>query len=250
MSPTIALASAELRMLVRNRMAAITALLAPLAGGLWLVTDAPADSPIGSVSALAAVQLLGVLGMTVVTTATSTLVARRQQRVLERWRTSGVRTATILAGTLAPLVVLLAAQTGILFAATGTATGSAPDRPVVLALAVVLGGGLAGALAFVTAALTRTVEAVSLTVLPAVGALLGGGLWTTTASAGQITWAMRVTGGGAIVELTRLGWSGPTAGGGSGALLAAAGPPVAALAALIAAGLLAAAATFRWHARS
>lgn len=207
MRATIALALAELRMLVRNRLAAITAVVLPLAGGLWIVTDSPEETPLGSVAAIAAFQLLAVLGFTVVNTAASTLVARRQQGVLSRWRMSGATDPQILVGTVAPAVALLVVQTGVLFVALAIATGSPPSQPGVLVLAILLAGAAGCALAFLVASLTRSVEAINMTVLPILAAFIGGGLWAATAATDSVTWLMRATGGGALVELVRLGWS-------------------------------------------
>lgn len=249
MTAAIALARAELVMLARNRAAVVTALLVPLAGGLWMVSGSPADSPIGSVGGIAAVQLLGVVGLAVATTATTTLVARRQQRVLQRWRTAGAATSSVLAGTLAPAGTLLVGQSAILFTATAYAAGAAPTRPSLLALAIVLGGTVGGAAGFMTAALTRSVEAAAVTVIPAMGALMGGGIWVTTVAPEAITWPMRATGGGALVELVRIGWEGPAQGGGLAAQLAPATPSVLVLVGLSAVLTLGAARIFRWEAR-
>lgn len=69
-----------------------------------------------------------------------------------------------------------------------------PDasQPLLLVGAVLLGGALAAGLAFVTAALTRSVDATTITSLPA-AALIGGGIWATTAETGEVTWLMMAT---------------------------------------------------------
>lgn len=246
MTAALALARAELLMLGRNRTAAVTALLLPLGAGLWITTETPASTPLGSVAAIAALQLLTVIGFTVLGTATVTLVARRQARVLERWRTSSASTATVVAGTVAPPLVLLVVQAGILFTASAMATGTPPARPLVLLAATVLGGFLGASLAFATAAATRNVEAASVTTLPVLVPLVGGGIWAIQAGAGQVAWPMRATGGGAIAELVMVGWNGPA---GSDGGLAAVAPPAVVLAVLAVAVALVAANTFRWRAR-
>lgn len=241
MTATLALARAELVMLARNRTAAITAMLLPLGMGVLLLLREP---PAEFVPTAAALQLLVVTGMTVTGTATTTLVARRQQHVLQRWRTSEVATPAVLLGTLAPVAVLLAIQTAVLFAATAHATGARPSHPVLLALAIALAAALGCAMAFVTAAFTRGVEAASITVIPSMAALLGGGVWAMGAGPGEASWAMLATGGGALAELVRLGWDGPAGGG-----FLAAGPSVLVLAGLTAATVMVALRTFRWEAR-
>lgn len=250
MSATIALARAELAMLARNRVAAATALLIPVVAGAWLVTSPPSDDvPGGVVAGVTALMLLILTGMTVATTATTTLVARRQQRLLERWRISGAPTPSVLAGTLAPVVVVAVGGNGLMLVVTGYAFDTVPAQPIVLAVAVGLAAALGCAVAFVTAAYTRTVEAAQITMLPAVAAILGGGFWAVLTPAGAITWQMRVTGGGALTELVRLGWDGPGSGTGLAAALASAGPSVLALVGLSAALTVIAARTFRWRAR-
>ncbi len=245
MTAAPSLARAELTMLVRNRTAVVTALLLPTALGLWLVTDSPADTPLADAAGLATIQLITVIGFTLITAATTTLVARRQQRVLERWRTTPTPTWAILAGTTGPLVGLTAAQATILLAATAVATGTAPAQPALLAVGGLLGGALGAALGFAAAALTRTVEAASVTTLPALIPLIGGAVWTTT-QAGPATWPMRATGGGALTELVRLSWNGPHA---TTPTQPGPVPAVLVLLALTAAIGLVAARTFRWHAR-
>lgn len=246
MNATIALARAEMTMLVRNRTAAVNAVLIPLAlGTVWILSDPPAQFAAFG----AALQVLVLAGMTIVTTATTTLVARRQQQVLERWRSSGAASSTVLAGTLAPMCLLLVAQAAILFTATTYATGSSPSQPILLVLAVLLAGGLAAGLAFVTAALTRSVDATTITAFPAAAALIGGGIWATTAELGEVTWLMLATGGGAVAELTRIGWDGPSGGAGLADSLVAAGPGLLAIVTLTTGVFVAAAQTFRWGPR-
>lgn len=246
MRATIALALAELQMLARNRLAAITAVVLPLAGGLWIITDSPGETPLGSVAAIAAFQLLAVLGFTVVNTASATLVARRQQGVLSRWRMSGATDHQILVGTVAPAVALLVIQAGVLFAALAVATGSAPTQPGVLVLAIVLASATGCALAFVVASLTRSVEAVNMTVLPVLLALIGGGLWAATAATGSVTWLMRVTGGGALVELVRIGWGASEL----KAVLPEVGSSLVVLVAIAGGAALLVSRIFRWGARA
>lgn len=205
MKATLALARAELIMLVRNRTAAFNSMLVPLGlGAVWILTSPPERAA----SFGAVLQLTIVAGMTVTATATIVLVARRNRQVLQRWRTSGASTPVILGGTLAPLCLLLVGQVGIMFAATAYATGSAPARPLLLGVAVVLAGALAASLAFATAGFTRTVDAANITAFPAMATLFGGGIWANTADLGEASWAMLATGGGAVAQLVRLAWDG------------------------------------------
>lgn len=246
MTTTVALARAELIMLTRNRTALVNAVLIPFAlGVLWIISDAPT----GFASFGAVLQLLVLLAFTVLSVATTTLVARRQQHLLERWRLSTAPIGSILTGTLSPALVLFTGQATVLLAMTAYATGSAPKQPLVLGIALVLGGAFGCALAFVTAAFTRTVEAVSVALLPASTALVGGGIWASTTAPGELSWWIPATGGGAIAQLVRIGWDGAHGSAGLGGAFAAALPNVAWLLALTATAAAIAARTFRWHAR-
>lgn len=155
----------------------------------------------------------------------------------------------LLAGTLAPVCLLLVVQAAILFTATAYAIVSALSQPILLVLAVLLAGGLAAGLAFVTAALTRSVDAATITAFPAAAALVGGGVWATSAELGDVTWLMLATGGGAIAELTRIGWDGLPGGAGLADSLVAAGPSLLAIVTLTTGVIVAAAHTFRWGPR-
>ncbi|GAA5107952.1 hypothetical protein [Haloechinothrix salitolerans] len=247
MMTTVALARAELVMLTRNRTALVNAVLVPFALGiLWIVSDPP-----GKFASFGAVlQLLVLIAFTILSVATTTLVARRGQHVLERWRLSTATNTAILAGTLTPALVLFTGQATLLLAMTAYATGSAPDRPLVLGIAVVLGGAFGCALACVTAACTRTVEATSVTLLPATTAVIGGGIWATTTAPGELDWWVPATGGGAIAGIVRIGWDGAPDGAGLGGAIGAALPHAAWLLALTAVATAIAAHSFRWHGRA
>lgn len=247
----IALARAELVMLARNRVALVTGVLVPIAAGGYLITNPPpADVPSGVVSGITALMLVLLAGMTLAQTATTTLVARRQQHLLERWRIAGTPTVSVLAGTLAPVGLLAATGAAILFTATGYAFDTTPAQPALLVLAIALAVTLAGVVAVVAAAFTRSVGTAEITLLPVLAALIGGGMWTSLTPLAEITWRMRVTGGGALTELVRLGWDGPADGGGLTAALSASGPSLAVLVGLVTVLLVIAVRSFRWRPRA
>lgn len=247
----IALARAELVMLARNRVAVVTGILVPVAAGGYLITNPPpADLPSGVVSGITALMLVLLAGMTLASTATTTLVARRQHHLLERWRIAGTRPASVLAGTLAPIALLAATGAAILFAAAGYAFDTTPARPELLILAVVLTVTLGSVVAVVAAAFTRSVGTAEITLLPVLAALIGGGMWTSVTPLAEITWRMRATGGGALTELVRLGWDGPADGGGLSAALSASGPSLAVLVGMVTVLLVIAVRNFRWNPRA
>ncbi|GEM_PF-3723073 len=251
MTSALALTRAELRILARDRVAAFNVVVIPLVAAIYLVTNPPPAEEIpGPLAAAGAAVLLAVLtSAAMVLKSVMTLAQRREQHLLERWRISGAAPAAILAGTLAPGVLLLAGGIAVMFPALAIALDQAPVQPFWLVLAVVLATTLGGTAATFTAAYARTTESASVVALPIFAALLGGGIWATFVPLGEITWRMRATGGGALTELVRIGWEGPTDGAGFVAAAAAAGPSLLVLVALTVVLAVAGTRTFRWNPR-
>lgn len=251
MSPAIALARAELLALSRDRVAAFTALLVPLAAATYLVVNPPPVDEIAGplASAAAAVTLVLFTSASVVIKSVATLVRRREQHLLERWRIAGAAPAAILGGTLAPGFLLLAMGATAMFVAIGIALDDAPTQPLWLVAAVLLAAVLGAAAATLGAAFARTSDAASIVALPIVGALLAGAMWTTLVPLAEVTWPMRATGGGALAELVSIGWDGPADGSGLVTGLTAAAPSLLVLIGLSIALGLGAMRTFRWRAR-
>lgn len=251
MTSAIALARAELLMLARDRVAAFNTVVFPLAAATYLIVNPPPAEEIpGPLAAAAAAVVLALFTSgAVVFKSVTTIVTRREQHLLERWRISGAAPSAILGGTLAPGILLLAAGTTVMFAALGIALDDAPAQPLWLAAAVVLAATVGGSAATIGAAFARTSDGAGVVVLPIIAAVLGGAMWATFVPLGEITWRMRATGGGALTELVRIGWQGPAAGGGPAASLTAAGPSLLILVGMSVVLALAAARTFRWHAR-
>lgn len=252
MTSAIALARAELRILARDRVAAFNVVVVPLFAAIYLVTNPPPAEEIpGPLAAAGAAVLLAVFtSVALVLKSVMTLVQRREQHLLERWRISGTAPAAILAGTLAPGVLLLAGGIAVMFAALAIALDQAPVQPFWLVLAVVLATALGGTAATFTAAYARTTESASVVALPIFAALLGGGIWATLVPLGEVTWRMRGTGGGALTELVRIGWEGPTDATGFVAAASAAGPSLLVLLTLTGALGVAGTCTFRWSPRA
>ncbi len=251
MTPAIALARAELLALSRDRVAAFTAVLLPLAAATYLVVNPPPaeDIPGPIAGAAAAVVLALFSSFAVVTKTITTLVRRREQHLLERWRIAGAAPAAILAGTLAPGVLLLVISTTAMFTAVGVALDDAPTQPAWLVAAALLAAALSAAASTLASGLARTSDAASIVALPLVGALIGGAMWTTFVPLDEVTWPMRATGGGALAELVRIGWDGPAQGSGLATSLTAAAPSLLVLAGLSIVLGLAATRTFRWRTR-
>lgn len=233
------LAIAEFKLLFRSPLVAVTAVLAPLMMGLFLLGNREMGG-----SGLVSLQLLSLLGFTPYAGATTTLAARRQQLVLKRLRTSPVSDRAIVAGLLAPVALLVVVQAVILVGTTIGVLGTWPRTWWPLVLAVVGGTVLAAALAFVTAAFTATPEMAQLTTFPVFLALFGGGIWVGATEPGDVTWAMLAVPGAAVAQLVRLGWDG-------GALTASTVlPPLIAMTVTAAAASWVAGRVFRWQPRS
>lgn len=250
MTVATVLALSELRILARDRIAAFNVVVLPVVAAGWLVVKPPpADELPGPVAAAgASVVLVVFTSAAMVLRSVTTLVQRREGRLLERWRVSGAAPAAILTGTLAPGVLLLVGGVAAMFPALAIALDDAPAQPGWLLLAVVLAAAVGATGATVAAAFARTSEAAATVALPLFAALLGGGMWATFVPLGEITWRMRATGGGALTELVRVAWQGPPDAGGT-ATLEALAPSVLVLVGLAAVLSAVAIRTFRWNPR-
>jgi ABC-2 type transport system permease protein len=205
----LTLTAAELRLLLRNRIALVVATVSPLAlGGFFLLTSGEGGN-LDSTGDLAAMQLVMLLGFAVYVTPTMTLAARREQLYLKRLRSSPASAAGIVTGLMAPLMLLAVVQAVLLFTATGAVWEQAPGRPAVLVLALLVGCASCVGLAFLTAAFTRTSEAAQLTTLPGFFALVGGLVWVVATPPERVdVWQLAVP-GAAVAQLARYGWDTP-----------------------------------------
>ncbi|GAA1433904.1 ABC transporter permease [Microlunatus lacustris] len=171
----LALARAEVTLLLRNRTALFTALTMPLFFvALFAALPSGVTGPAAVTGLVTGSALLFVVYYTLVTS----VVARREQHTLKRLQTSPARPATVMVGMALPLVVLLVAQVGLGLVAAAVLTGlGAPPRLGLLVPAVLLGGAVWSVLALVSTAFTRSVEAAQLTTMPLIlVALLFSGL--------------------------------------------------------------------------
>ncbi|THV26550.1 ABC transporter permease [Glycomyces paridis] len=242
----LALAVAETRLILRDRTVLLTAAILPLLLAV-LISRSGIAATAGAPGALAAVQLAMLQLFGLYTTTTMTLAARRQQRYLQRLRTSPASTASIVTGLAAPLVLIVLAQAAIVLAATGWATDSAPVRLDLLVLAFANGAATAVALGFLTASFTKSPEAAQITVLPGMLVIVFGVFAALTPAGETVALLRSAVPGAALAELTRLAWDGPEPGT---ALLAALARPLAVSLAVAAALSYLAARLFRWRPRS
>src|SRR4051795_10825072 len=251
----LALAAAEMRLLLRNRTAVMSSVLLPLAvvaavGAITVSNGGTVDGP-GLVASAIGVTLTFVTFYNLVTT----FVARREELVLQRMRTGELTDAEVLLGTAVPTLLVTAVQ--VVLVAAGVAVlgkWSAPVDVVLPLVALVGGGALMVVLAAVSTSFTRTVEAAQFTAMPLVlAATLFSGLLVPLSgfpeTAAQVFRFLPLT---PVIELIRLGlagetWNGhavDTAGAWAAALL-----PLAVLAGWVVLGALVARRVFRWAPR-
>lgn len=167
-SRVLALGTAEVRLLLRNRTAAISSLFLPIAFGVFFAFtfDAGSGSGPGIWATIAALQLVLTFTMGVYITITQTVVARRQTRVLKRMRTSSLTDAGVLIATTGPAVAIAIVHL-VLYAIINTLLG-APFPADVVPLALAVAGGLAVCVTagFATSIVTPTPERAQITTLP------------------------------------------------------------------------------------
>lgn len=253
-----ALAWAEVLLLTRTPIALVTAVLMPVAAVLLFRASVPPELAVGRggtgafvVTALTGTSLLLVVYYNLVTA----VVARREELVLKRVRCGELSDAEILAGTVAPGVLIAWTQVAAGVLAGFVAFGMpAPTNPYLLLAAIVAGTGGMVLLALATAALTRTVQSAELTTAPLVlGSFALGGLMLPMHLYPEALQRVgQVLPGTAVVDLVRLGLTGTTPGGdvvGLSGSFAAAAIPAAILAAWSVVGLWATRRWFRWEPR-
>ncbi len=195
-SAMVALATAETKLLLRNKTVAVTATLVPLAMGSFLVTG------IGGARTWAlalSLQVLFVLAFSVYFTVTAAVTSRREDRYLKRLRSAEPSDPAILAGTLLPAVVLGVVQVLVLAAVSVISGAPIPDHLVLVAVAVLGGAAMCVIAGLVTSAYTSSSEQAQITVLPFFVALLGGAVWSSVSA--STTPLALVLPGGAVAEL-------------------------------------------------
>ncbi|MBV7699534.1 ABC transporter permease [Streptomyces sp. TRM70350] len=177
-----ALARAELTLLGRSRATLVTAVLVPLLLPLSVRSAivgmdlADAGLTVGTVLLPAAIGFS--LLFAVYAALTNVYVVRREELVLKRLRTGEVRDGEILVGAALPASGIGLVQCLLLAAGcTVLMDLGAPPAPHLAVAGVLLGLGLCGALAAVTAAFTRTAESAQVTSLPVMFvSMLGSGM--------------------------------------------------------------------------
>jgi ABC-2 type transport system permease protein len=251
----LALAAAETRLLLRNRIAAMNALLLPL----LLVAAMAAINVSNGESVSGPALIASAVGATLVFLTyynlVTTFVARREALVLQRMRTGELTDPEVLLGTAVPTLLVTVVQIVVVIA--GVVVLGKWQTPVdaVLPLVALFGGAaLMVVLAAASTAFTGTVETAQITTLPLVAAtVMFSGLIVPLAgfpeTVAQVARFLPLT---PVVELCQLGLMGQTWDGraveAAGAW-AAAPLPAAVLAGWLVFGAVAARILFRWAPR-
>jgi ABC-2 type transport system permease protein len=251
----LALASAEIRLLLRNRTAAVYSVLAPV-----LLLGSVAAIAVSNGMELDGPTLIAdAIGITLIFVAyynlVTTFVARREELVLQRMRTGELTDGEILLGTAVPTLFVTVVQ--IVVVGVGVVVlgrWSAPVDVVLPLLALLGGGALMVVLAAASTSFTRTVEAAQFTTLPMVLAatLLSGLLVQLSGFPEQAAQVFRFLPLTPVIELSRLGLVGETWSGhavDTAGAWAAAPLPLAVLAGWLVVGAVVARRVFRWAPR-
>ncbi|MCS7476410.1 ABC transporter permease [Umezawaea endophytica] len=230
----LALSRTELTLLLRNKTAASLALAMPLLIGALLMVNGPSGWTF-----IIVLQLVMMLGFTVYMTVTTSLVSRRQDLYLKRLRTGEASDQVVVAGLLVPTVVLGLVQAVVLMGMSKIAGAPLPERPLLLALAVVGGTAMCCAVGVATSGITSTPELAQITTAPFFFALFGGAIWALVTD--TVDYRVLLVPGGQVAELIKAAWGGPTDN---------VGMALAALVAWVAIGSGLAIRYFRWEPRS
>ena len=198
-----AIAIAELRLLVRNRLVAGCAILFPclFAAAFYLSRDTHSGG--GSV---AGVQVVAMAAMGTYVTATTTLATRRQTLYLKRMRGAAISDRSIIAGLMAPLIAVNIAQIAIVLGIL--AAHGAPSNPVLLIAAIVIAEAMFTGLALATAGFTASPEQAQYTTIPIFFAATAAAVLSQAPGFGDLTTLKRALPGGALTELIMTAWNG------------------------------------------
>jgi len=199
-----AIASSELRMLVRNRLVAACAILIPLALGAYFVFS----SNDGATAVSAVLVIMIMISMGVYVTATTTLAARRQTLFLKRLRSGAVSDGSIIGGLMAPIVAISIVQVAAILAILAVTADDKPQSIGLVILGVLLAEVMFAGLALATAGVTNSPEHAQVTTLPLFFAALGVSIWVVFTGVEELAWVKRALPGGGITELIVAGWTG------------------------------------------
>jgi len=198
------IAVSEFRMLLRNRLVAVCAILIPLGFGLYFLLNTGTQGA----STVATLQVLVMIAMGVYVTATTTLAARRQTLFLKRLRSGAVSDLSIIGGLVLPIVLVSVAQVAIVLTVLGFTADEPPANVALVVLAVLLAEVMFTGFALATAGVTNSPEHAQVTTLPLFFIALGVALWVLFTGTEDLGAVKRALPGGGIAELLVGGWDG------------------------------------------
>lgn len=199
------IAIAELRLLFRNRLVAASALLVPVMFATVLIVTR--DTFPGGAGSVVGLAVIGLAGLGVYVTATTTLATRRQTLFLKRLRSTTVSDGAILAGLLVPVLAVNIFQVAVVLVVMGVVGVPAADTLLVI-VGVIAAEALFLALALLTSVFSRSAEHAQVTTLPLFFVSVGVAGWIAVTGTEDFTALKRLLPGGAAVELMMNGWFG------------------------------------------
>lgn len=164
MTGALPIATTELRLIVRNRAVLFSAVLFPLALAVWLFTQR--DDTVNASIALIAMNILFFSTFTIYTTATTTIVTRREDLYLKRLRSGETSDSAILTGLVAPVVVLCAVQLVAVLAVMLALGVGWPQQPLLVLVAVAGMFAVCAAAGLLTAVVTPNASAAQISSMP------------------------------------------------------------------------------------
>lgn len=200
----IPIALAELKMLHRNRLVAVCAVLVPVVFAAILI--ATRDN-FGGAAIIAAIIIVAVAAFGVYITATTTLAARRQNLFLKRLRGTTASNKAILSGLLLPIVAVNIVQLAVILTVVGI-LGTPPANVAALIIAALAVEALFLGLALTTAGLTNSPEHAQVTTLPMFLVTFATAFWVAVTGTEELTLVKRLLPGGAATELVIEAWNG------------------------------------------
>lgn len=191
-------------MLVRNKLVAVCAVAIPLAFGAFLLV---VPGGLGGGGTLAGIQLIMMVSLGVYVSVVTALAARRQTLYLKRMRGGAVSDPAIIAGLVLPFVIVNVLQVAAVLAVLG-ATQTMPEHLWLVAVAVLVAEVMFTAVALATTGVTTSPEHAQYTTLPFLLVTLGVAFWSAFLADERFELLGRILPGGALMELTVLGWDG------------------------------------------
>lgn len=198
------IALSELTQLFRNRLVAATAVLVPVFfGGVLIATQ---ENFGGSAVAAALIGIV-VVAMGVYITITTTLASRRQNLFLKRLRSTAASDLAIIAGLVAPLVVINVLQIAVILTVLAV-VGEPPANVPALVLTLLLVEAMFLGLALATSGLTNSPDHAQVTTLPIFFITVGAAMWVAITGTEDLALIKRLIPGGAVAELAIGAWDG------------------------------------------